>query len=83
MTEAARLSVPLMSSNRKPFGQAVLAAEGHAEGHSFDVTVTDCEIHFAFSGVDGPAFSIDLNRLVKAAAYAIEDRLFGQKGRML
>lgn len=79
MTEAARLSIPLMTADRKPFGKGVLATEGHAAGRTFDVVITDCEIHFAFAGVDGPAFAIDLNRLVKDAADAIEGKLFGQR----
>jgi hypothetical protein len=79
MTEAARLSVSLVTSGQRPFGQPVLVSEGRAEGRRFEVVVTDCEIHFAFAGVDGPAFAIDLNRLVKDAVDAIETRLFGQQ----
>jgi hypothetical protein len=80
MTEAARLSVALMTSGQLPFGQPVLVSEGRAEGRRFEVVVTDCEIHFAFAGADGPTFAIDLNRLAKDAVDAIDTRLFGQRG---
>lgn len=80
MIEAARLPIPLKTAGRKPIGKGVLVTEGRVQGRTFEVVITESEIHFAIAGVDGPAFAIDLNRLVKDAADAIEDRLFG-KGR--
>lgn len=83
MTEAARLSVSLTTASPRPQGQAVLASHGNVESRAFDVVITDREIHFAFAAVDGPAFSIDLNRLLKDAADAIEVHLFGKRSAML
>jgi hypothetical protein len=79
MTEAARLSVPLLNANRAPVGRAILATEGNVDGRAFDVIITDHQIHFSFAESNGPAFAIDINALVKEAVNAIERTVFGKR----
>jgi hypothetical protein len=80
MTEAARLSVPLLPANRAPVGRAMMATEGHVDGRAFDVIITDHQIHFSFAESSGPAFAIDSNALLKEAVNAIEITVFGKRG---
>lgn len=79
MTEAARLSVPLQNANRAPVGRAMMATEGNVDGRAFDVIITDSQIHFSFAESSGPAFAIDINRLIKEAVNAIEATVFGKR----
>lgn len=83
MTEAARLSIPVTTATRAPKGKGMLVADGRVDGRAFCITVTESEIHFAFENLNAPAFSIDLNRLVKDATDAIEVHLFGQRSATL
>jgi hypothetical protein len=80
MTEAARLSVPLRTAARAPNGHAVMATEGHVDGRAFNVRITEYQIHFSFADADGPAFAIDINRLVQEGVNAIEETVFGKMG---
>lgn len=79
MTEAARLSVPLLTANRAPVGRAMLATEGNVDGRGFDVIITDHQIHFSFTETGGPAFAIDVNALIQEAVNAIEMTVFGKR----
>jgi hypothetical protein len=79
MTEAARLSVPLLNAHRAPVGRTMMATEGHVDGRAFDVIITETQIHIGFAESNGPAFAINLNALVKEAVNAIEETVFGKR----
>ncbi len=68
----ATLSIPLAHVERWPIGHEVARSKGHVNGWPFEVVVTECEMHFAFSDREGPRFVVDLNHLAGQATNAIE-----------
>ena len=82
MTQLSLISVPLLAVDRRPFGTGLAESAGHINDWPLKVTLTPVEIHIAFEDRDGPAFVLDLNALIKAAANEIEAKL-GIKRRFI
>lgn len=79
MAIRANLSVALHEIDRDPRGQCLALTEGSINGLPFDVTVTECEMHFAFADRAGPSFSVSLNDLARQATTAIELLITGKR----
>ena len=75
MTALAMIRIPLLAVDRGPHGVRLAATEGKINGWPVSVSITISEIHIAFADRDGPAFTIDLNALLKTACDEIEAQL--------
>lgn len=80
MTVEALLRAPLHSVDRDPRGKVLGVSKGQINDAQMRVTLTETELHIAWADRDGPAFSIPLNPLIKAAFNEIETLLGIKKG---
>lgn len=81
MTQVATITVPLRSVTAAMQGPVLAEAAGNINGIPLRVTVSAGEIYIAWVDRSGPAFSIELNPLIKAAAHQIEVLLGMEKGK--
>lgn len=79
MLRKTNLAVALHEVDRDPRGQFLAVTEGNVNGLPFDVTVTESEMHFAFTDRAGPRFSVNLNDLARQATTAIELLITGKR----
>jgi hypothetical protein len=79
MTPVAQMTVPLLSVTSPMQGPVLAEALGNINGIPLRVTVSATEIYIAWVDRSGPAFSIEMNPLVKEAVNQIE-ALLGMKG---
>jgi hypothetical protein len=80
MTAVAIVKVPLLSVTSPMQGAVLVETEGHINKIRLRVTVSAGEIYIGWIDRSGPAFSIELNPLIKAAVNEIEALLGMDKG---
>lgn len=72
MTQVAIVKVPLQSVTSPMAGQVLAETSGNINGIPLRVTVSASEIYITWADRSGPAFSIEMNPLIKAAVDEIE-----------
>ncbi|MFE3838861.1 hypothetical protein [Pseudogemmobacter sonorensis] len=76
-----RITAPLRLVERHPLGQRVGGAEGTVGGLPVIITLTEDELHIAFTHVDAPAAVVNLMDVTRAATAATAAALFGAERR--
>lgn len=81
MISPLRINVSVPQVDRGPIGQRLGGAEGEVLDMPAVLTLTEQELHIAFTHVDFPALTINLMEVARSAVAAMKVARLGSGGR--